>query len=75
MDHKERIILKTFKVEIEQVSLKRGHVSVTAEDRKQALDLDRRMKWEDLQETEKTEQIQRRVKRNWNFFDLFFGTS
>jgi len=66
--------MKVYKVEIEHLTQNCAHVFVEAKNKREAIEIARKMEWEEFDEIEEVKATQHRVKRNWNLFDFLLGS-
>ena len=65
--------MKTYKVEIEKLKQECAHITVEAKNKKEAIELARKLKWEDFDEIEEVKMTQFRAKRDMNLLDFLLG--
>ena len=65
--------MKVYKVEIERLTQNCAHVFVEAKNKREAIEIARKMEWEDFDETEEVKATQHRAMRDWNLLDFLFG--
>lgn len=60
---------------VELIQIKKSYVSVTvdADNRHEALAKAKSLFEEDFEQKETTEQVEFKVQKDWNFWDLFFN--
>ena len=65
--------MKVYKVEIEHLTQNCAHIFVEAKNKREAIEIARKMEWEDFDEVEEVKMTQHRANRNWSLLDFLLG--